>query len=685
MKSKLTSVLVIAVGLALGSIAVSAQDTPPPNQPTPAASPTPRPETTWGGYSVSSSVEGGWRFFTTDGNVNKYRSDLNYDRGPRLMNLDFMARSKDDQSSGPFDFLQVSATGWGGDPSAYLRIRAEKKKWYRFDGNYRKFDFFNNLANFDLGQHVTDTERRFGDFNLTLLPQNDRIKFNLGYSLDRNHGTSYTTYHVNNDDYKIFSPVRDFAQDFRFGADAKLAGFDLSFLQGLRYFKDDSTLILPGLNPGFNTANTAVLTSLQRQLPTRGDISFSRLSVHRMIGKKLDFTGRYIYSFAKTNFSYYETYTGTDSSRNTVNSATLSTSGTAKRPNGVGDIGLTFYATDKLTISETFRVNDFRINGGEVLATAIFKTNPAGVALTPTLTNTLSLRSIGYRQFLNTVEGDYKFSNRFMAHIGYRYGDRRLRLGEVTNVAVGNSYLFEPEVEKNKTNAVFVGFKAVPASIWKIYVDVEHGTADNAFTRLANYDYTNFRIRTNIKPTRTLMINGSFVTKDNNNPSLSLDTGTPTGLGVNVKSRIFSTWADWTPTGSRFALSGGYTHTHIDTHADIIFYLSSVKQNGTSLYFMRNNFFYFNTRFQVVPRATLFVGYNINDDSGQGDRVASSPTELLSSYPLRFQSPEAKLTIKIAERVDWNAGWKYFDYKEKFFSNQDYRAHTTYTSLRISF
>lgn len=689
MKSKLTLVLVMAVGLALGSIAVCAQDTPPPTQQTqqPAASPTPQPDRTWGGYNVSGNVEGGWRFFNTDGNVNKYRSDLNYDRGPRLMNLDFLARSKDDNGGGLFDFLQVSAQNWGGDPSAYLRVRAEKKKWYRFDGNYRKFDYFNNLASFDLGQHVYDTERRYGDFNLTLLPQNDHIKFNLGYSLDRNHGTSYTTYHANNDDYTIFMPVRDFEHEFRFGADAKLAGFDLSFLQGFRYFKDDSTYSNTLFNPGFNTTNTAVLNTLERRIPVRGDISFTRFSVHRMIAKKLDFTGRYVYSSATTNYTFYETFTGKDSSNNTVNPSQIKVGGTAKRPNGAGDVGLTFFATDKLTISDTFRVNNFRINGNDALASAVYKFNAAGVPLptSPTLTNQISLREEGYRFFQNTIEADYKFSKTFMLHGGYRFGDRRLIFGNADNVTVGSTYIWGPETDQNNTHAVFVGFKAVPTSIWKVYADFERGTADNAFTRLGNYNYTNFRVRTNIKPTRTLLINGSFVTKENSNPSLSFDTNNPTGFGTNVRSRIFSTWADWTPVGSRFALSGGYTYTHIDTDADIVIPVNRVYQNGSSLYFVRNHYFFFNTRIQVVPRATLFVGYNINDDSGQGDRVSSGPTQLLSSYPLRFQSPEVKLRIKIAERVDWNAGYKYFDYKEKFFTNQNYRANTAYTSLRISF
>ena len=687
MKSKFTLALVMAVGLALGSVTAYAQDpAPTTQQQQPAPSPTPTPEKTFGDYTVTTSVEAGWRFFTTGGNLNKYRSDLNYDRGPRLLSFDFLARSKDGQG-GAFDFLQVNATGWGGDPSAYLRVNVEKKKWYRFDGNFRKFDYFNNLANLALGQHISDTERRFGDFNLTLLPQNDRIKFNLGYSLDRSHGTSFTTYHINRDDFQIFAPVRNFAQDFRFGADAKLLGFDLSFMQGLRRFKDDSTLLIPGLNPGYNTTNTSVLTALQRQLPTRGDISFTRLSVHRLINQKLDFTGRYIYSSATAKFNYYETSTGVDASNNNIKLDQITTSGTTRRPNGVGDIGLTFYATDKLTISETFRVNNFRTNGGEVLSEAIFKTKNTLSGETPlptVLSDLLSLRSVGYRQFLNTIEADYKFSKRFVAHVGYRHGERRLVLGAVTNVAVGKDYALAPEVERNKTNAVFAGFKAAPISIWKVYFDAEHGTADNAFTRLANYDYTNFRVRTNIKPTRTLLINASLVTKNNNNPSLSLDQSTPTGLGVDVKSRVFSTWVDWTPPG-RLALSGGYTRTQIDTRADIIFFLSGVQQNGTSLYFMRDNSFFFNTRIQVVPRATLFVGYRINDDTGQGDRVSASPTQLLSSYPLRFQSPEAKLKIKIFEKVEWNAGWQYFGYKEKFFSNQNYRAHTAYTSIRIGF
>ena len=41
-----------------------------------------------------------------------------------------------------FDKLLVNSSGWGGDPEGYLRINAEKSKWYRFDADVRQFDYY---------------------------------------------------------------------------------------------------------------------------------------------------------------------------------------------------------------------------------------------------------------------------------------------------------------------------------------------------------------------------------------------------------------------------------------------------------------------------------------------------------------------------------------------------------------
>src|SRR5437660_1149349 len=68
-----------------------------------------------GRFSVNASAEVGFRFFGASGSINKYRSDLDYGRGFRLFNLDYLMRAQPGQSQ-IIDTLAINASGWGGDP-----------------------------------------------------------------------------------------------------------------------------------------------------------------------------------------------------------------------------------------------------------------------------------------------------------------------------------------------------------------------------------------------------------------------------------------------------------------------------------------------------------------------------------------------------------------------------------------
>jgi hypothetical protein len=637
-----------------------------------------------GPYTITSSIEFGVRGIAISGNADKYRSDLNYTPGFRIFDSSFLMRSRD--NTGPvFDTLMVSSFGWGDDPNKYLRVNAEKTKAYRFDANYRRFGYFNDLYNFALGQHTANTEYRQGDFNLTILPQNEKIRFNLGYSLDRNSGPSVTTYDYQRDEYPILAPVRMAADEYRIGVDAKLWVFDLSFLQGWRFFKEDTEYFITAPNIGNNPTNTAVLNTFHRTQPTRGDTPFTRFSLHTLIKKRLDFTGRYIYTSGHTDYSFFETATGVDGSGNKITSETISASGTAKRPNGMGDLAATFYITDGFRISETFRVNNFRINGGDLLLDALFRSKATAfgdTVLPPVFTDTLAFRTIDYRRYLNTIEGDYDFSSRFSIHAGYRYTNRHIELG-ASNITVGQPA--SPTLDKfdNTTNTFILGFKAKPIKIWSLYFDMEHGAADNVFTRVDNYNFTNFRVRSILRPNRTLSFNASLITKNNSNPSIAEDNH---NFGVNVKSRVFTSSVDWSPK-EKFSLSGGYTLSRVTSDADIIFFLAgSLQTFGQSRYFQRDNFFFVSGYVRLFPRAELFGAYRLHNDPGQGSR-SSTPSLLIGSFPYELQSPEAKLVFKLHKNVDWIAGYQYFGYEVPFpnTSTQSYHAHLPYTSLRISF
>ena len=682
-----------------------------------------------GGYTFISSLEFGYRGTAVDGDRNKYKSDLNYSAGPRVFDSSFLMRSK--EGSGRFlETLLVTATGFGGDPNGQIRVNAENSKWYRFDGTYRKFKYFrflNTWANpnwvfspsqfsvppqLDTGEHGYDTRTKLGDFDLTILPKNRLIRFTVGYSPERYSGPAFTNYHSGGNEFNFQQQLRSRADDYRFGVDGRVGPVDLTFLQGFRRFRDDSFINL-GPTAGINRNTTvAQLTSFTRNEPSRGSVDFTRFSAHTLIAKKLDITGRIIYSKSDSDFTFVENFTGVNwnarvtgwpptppnATPNVLNLGQYNITGDSERPTWLGDIGATWLVTDKLRISNTFRVEDFSIKGNAVFADFFSITRGSGAtARTDTVgfSNLDAHQLIDYRKYQNIIEGDYQFSAGNAVHFGYRYGRRRI-VEEFEGFNLGSNGSLSPpparsssrEEEENNTHVFFGGFKARPASNWTLFFDAEHGTADNVFTRIGNYDYTNIRAKSRYSPQKNLLLNFAVIIRSNANPSeiagVSIED-----FGVSTKSRIFTSSIDWTPS-SRFNLNAGYNYNWLNSDAVVDYFFNSIQHPfGHSLYYVRNSFFFIDTTFRVAPRATVYTSYRINDDNGQGNRVATptaTPGYLLSSYPMTFQSPEIRLAIKLNRLLDWSVGYQYYNYNESTVVGprpQNYHAHLPYTSLRF--
>jgi hypothetical protein len=709
----------------------------------PSASPTPKKTTDTnsssgsvqagedaGDYTIVSSLEFGYRGLQVVGDLNKYQSDLNYRAGPRLFDSSFLLRSKNG-TGGLLDTALVTTTGWGADPNGHVRINLEQPKWYRFDATYRKFKYFRFLNSFAnpnwsfspsqfsvppkpvTGEHGYNTETKMGDFDLTILPKNRLIRFNVGYSPERYSGPAFTNYHVGGNEFNYPLNLRSRADDYRFGADGTVGPIDYTFLQGFRRFRDDTSTDL-GNTPGINLDPTkGQLTSFFHHEPSRGSVNFTRGSVHTLVAKRLDITARVVYSKSDSNFAFIENYTGTNwnprvsgwppgplpATPNTLNLGTYNITGTSNRPQWLGDVGVTWLATDKLRISNTFRVEDFKIFGDAVFADFFSITRPSG---STTVTNTIAFSNLDahttvkYRKYQNIVEGDYQFNARNSVHFGYRYGHRRIEEGfEGFNLGSNGSVppptrSSSSDLDENNTHAFFGGFRTRPASNWTIYFDAEHGTADNVFTRIGNYNYTNIRAKTRYSPNRKVNFNLAVITRNNANPSeiagVSLED-----FGVSIKSRVFTSSVDWTP-NSRFQINTGYNYNWINSNAVVNYFFNGINHpEGHSLYYVRNNFFFIDTTALLSRRVSLFTSYRINKDNGQGRRVADpigTPGFLVTSYPNSYQSPEGRLAIKINRRLDWNVGYQYYNYNESAIvgpRRQNYHAHLPYTSLRLYF
>ena len=99
----------LAFGLAVLCVPSASGQSPSP-------SPSGSDQDLMGGYKVTAVVEFGWRWRSLDGNVNKYRSDLNYKPGFRSFDSNILLQS--DTGKGKyFDSLLISNSGWGADPN----------------------------------------------------------------------------------------------------------------------------------------------------------------------------------------------------------------------------------------------------------------------------------------------------------------------------------------------------------------------------------------------------------------------------------------------------------------------------------------------------------------------------------------------------------------------------------------
>lgn len=748
MRNRILFIMLCICGTLIGLTSVQAQTTTA----TPAGD-----SNTVGGYTVSSSIELGVRGLSFEGSDEKFRSDLNFRPGFRLWNSSLRFETKDGKGK-PFDSLSITTSGWGADPSGYFKLGIDKAGGYRFDANIRRVNLINRVSNLALGYHPSNTNRNLGDLDLTILPENEKLRIRLGMSFDQaggDRGFSTRTRDV----FPIVEDINSRALDFRGGIDTRLAGFKMTFTGGLRNFRDRGIFRITSRQAGvagscffqicISPTDINFINRLERRNPTDGNTGFGIFTIQRTFAKKLDFTGRFIHSQTRSEFNIFEDMnydgqirlpTGVTSPALFVDSDIYEIVGASKRPQSRGDIGLTYAATDKIRISNTLTFDQFTSFGdSDVYQKTTSRLQSNGTVYTGGVVQPLGFmdtRSIYWRQHdlkrvTNTIEGDFQVTKQFAFSIGYRYSHRKVNLGirnqtvdDLLNRPVGPA-TFSTDQEENSANIFLMGAKFKPTKSWTIYADGEIGQADNAFVRLANHDYANLRLRSNWSY-KKFTFNVSGILRNNENPSRTANYTSSTGaitlpafdIIAAVKTRVFSAFVDYVP-DPRWSMSAGYTYNYLSSKTDIVVPLSlNAAQppnpvgnlgflRGYSEFYMKDNYFYVDLTGQPINRVSFYASYRYDNDKGQGSRVTTQMERFLSSYPFKTHNPEVRLAIKLTKNIDWNLGYQYNRYDEKlqigyfpynelnntniiptgarYPTNQNYRAHLPYTSIRIYF
>ncbi len=260
-----------------------------------------------------------------------------------------------------------------------------------------------------------------------------------------------------------------------------------------------------------------------------------------------------------------------------------------------------------------------------------------------------------YSRFSDEVSLEVDLTRYVDAFGGYRYADRDITfrsLIEDQTLSTHNSTALQ---------SVVTGVSTSVGRRWRTSLEFEHGWANNAFFRIEPLRFDRWTARGSVKPGAGLQISGSIGIRDD-------DNSTP-NIQHEFDNRQFSLQFQWLPKAS-YLFELGYGRMDILSATDILYFLAGSQQQGLSRYVTNTNF---GNAFAQVPlhkRVRLQLGYRVLNDSG-------------GTFPLVFHQGDAGVSLNVANGVWFNLGWKYFDYNEDFYSQQDYAGHLLSMSIRF--
>jgi hypothetical protein len=684
---------------------------------------------TSGGYQIHSSFEVGYRGSNVTGSENMYDTLVNLQQGPRFLDQTLSMQSLD-HTGLLFDNLYVNSAGWGGDPNNYLRLRADKNKWYnlqysfRRDQNFSDYDLLVNPLNPPTSTpsipalnspHLFDTTRRMSDIDLTLLPQS-RVSFRFGYSHNNMTGPSYSSVHEGTDAL-LLQPWNTTMNSYRFGVDLKVAPRTvLSYDQFYDYFKGDTDTQLasfaPALlpSPGVGSvelglpidtvnknpcavvapATSLIVNGTLTNVTCNGYFSYlrnqrirtstptERVSLRSNNIERVDLVASFAYSSADSNTPLDETFTGLQSRSNILASTDTGTA-SARRISNVLDAEATVHLTQHLRLIEKFYLWAYRIpesgNFNELdyscaVPPCTLLSTPLTTPTVPGGTPTVTQASFNQTWKRSQTEVAWDISKKVGANIGFRYSDQVFN--HFNDFLAGDEDHF---VVQGYTG--LFGFWARPSHTLRFNFNLEHTNYDNVIVRMAPRKESHYRFQTTYTPRPWAVIGGSInILQDSNADALTQYVGHNQNYGVT---------AALTPR-ERFGVNLAYNFNSVIQNALICF--NDTPPAGVSLPFVTNagscaandsgnpllgNSYYTNhTNFgmatvRFAPMKRVTANVGYSITSVDGAAPQFNILQPLGTLQYRYQQPVANLSVDLGHKLAWNTGWNYYQYGEGSF------------------
>lgn len=627
-----------------------------------------------GDYNIVQQWEFGYRTAAIGGNADVYRADVNFRSGVSLLGSSLTMNSKTGHGK-YFDEIVFTTQGLGSDPYGAATLRVRKNELYEYNSTWRQNNYFNPALTVSNGLHLMDTQHRWQDHDLLLFPH-AKIRIKAGYSRVGQTGPALSTeqlFDSRGDVLPVFRNIKREYNEYRVGGDVEYSGFRLSVLRRWEFFKEDTTD-----NVGYvEQVNTTVLTHFARSEPNHG---YTSSWTGNLFGERKWFSlnAHINYSGGTKNFFLNENAIGTDRFGGAQNRQVF-VGGTGSRPLLAGDFNFTLFPASKLTIVNNTSVSNLRIAGNS---------NYSQYDLATFSYSELDFQFLGIRLITNSTDARYKFTKKFDVFGGFRYSDRLIR-SDVATATPGFPYDSTYYEQTNTTKAGAFGFNWMPVQHLRIHAEGEIGRSDNPFTPVSEKNYHGIKARVQYR-TKTFTASAGY-TENYNNNSIVLTS-------YASHSRNYSADTSW-QARPWLSFDGSYSKLHLDTVGGIAFFAGTTRSTYQSSYesiFISNiHAVNVGARFALGKRADLCTAYSITKDTGDGRSALSTQSNAIAqvlynvqTFPLSFQSPLARLSVKISPKLRWNLGYQWYGYHEQFGVlnvNQNYRAHTGFTSLLWAF
>lgn len=621
------------------------------------------------GYNIVNSFELGYRFRSADGSLDKYRSDVNFGNGVRLLGTRLSVNSLEGHGRF-FDELLLNTQGLGNDPYQFASLRIGKNRLYQYDLIWRSNDYFNPALPIANGQHFLDTTRHLQDHDLVLFPAS-RIRFFLGYSRNNQRGPALSTI-SDPEGLPLFADTRRLFNEYRFGSELRFGSYRFHWIRAWENFREDTPYsATPGTvgDPSF----PLTVNSFQRAEPYHGNTPSWRLALFREANDWFAVNARFTYSGGRRDFVMDESLFGQN--RFGPSDRQILVFGDARRPVTTANLTFSLFPSAAVTFTNHTAFHHTRMEGDASYQELDNRT---------LVSNFLNFQFLGIRSITNSTDVQWRVVKRLSLFGGYRFTNRRIR-----SIEQFSSNGFEDVVnasQENTLHAGVAGFRLKPVEPLTVVIESEIGRADRPFYTISDRNYHSLGGRVQYKRGSLLLSAATRTFYNTNSVSLSFHT---------QRSRNYSANAAWAPS-RRFAFDASYSKIHLDTLTGLAYFVNFQMVTGDrSLYVSNLHTGSVGVNLELPGRMDLYLGYTRVQDVGDGrSRPELAPPAAgnvpgflaaVQTFPLSYQSPLARISIPFFSRLRLNFGYQFYHYKEDFFRSQNYRAHTGFSSLLWSF